>query len=102
MDRLKATRLALLDESRTIQSHSDKIANKSGPLYIKGLARAVLTPILMCVYPEKYAVYNRISEEGLNWLGRNTARPADTFGSGTRRSTRLATRSPTRSIGRSF
>ena len=80
MDRLRATLLVLLDESQPIQNRLDKIANKSGPLYIKGLGRAVLTPILMCVYPDKYAVHNRISEEGLNWLGRNTAKPTDSFG----------------------
>lgn len=80
MSRLKATLLVLLDESQPIQTRLDKIANKSGPLYIKGLGRAVLTPILMCVYPDKYAVYNRISEEGLNWLGRNPAKPTDSFG----------------------
>lgn len=80
MDRLKATLLVLLDESQPIKNRLDKIANKGGPLYIKGLGRAVLTPILMCVYPDKYAVYNRISEEGLGWLGRNTARPSESFG----------------------
>ncbi len=62
MDPLKATRLALLDELQTIQSHLDKIADKNGPLYIKGLVRAVLTSIPMCVCPEKCAVYNRILE----------------------------------------
>jgi hypothetical protein len=40
----------------------------------------VLTPILMCVYPDKYSVYNRISEEGLTWLGRNQAKATDSFG----------------------
>lgn len=80
MDRLKVTLLMLLDESQPIQSRLDRIVDKGGPLYIKGLGRAVLTPILMCVYPDKYAVYNQISEEGLNWLGRNTAKPTDSFG----------------------
>ena len=80
MDRLKARLLVLLDESKPIQDRLDEIADKSGSLYIRGLGRAVLTPILMCVYPDKYAVYNQISEEGLNWLGRNTARSSDSFG----------------------
>jgi hypothetical protein len=39
----------------------------------------VLTPILMCVYPEKYAVYNRISEAGLQMLGRNPVKASDSF-----------------------
>ena len=70
----------LLDEAQPIQSRLDKITDKSGPLYIKGLGRAVLTPILMCVYPDKYSVYNRISEEALTRLGRNTAKPTESFG----------------------
>lgn len=80
MDRLRAALLALLDESQPIQSRLDKITHKSDPLYIKGLGRAVLTPILMCVYPEKYAVYNRISDEGLTRLGLNKTKPNDSFG----------------------
>jgi hypothetical protein len=43
------------------------------------LGRAVLTPILMCVYPAKYSVYNRISDQGLDMLGRNTIRQSDPF-----------------------
>jgi Endonuclease NucS len=78
MERLKNALKVLLDESEPIQVRLDKITN--GPLYIKGLGRAVLTPILMCAYPDKYAVYNRISEEGLTVLGRNNAKATDTFG----------------------
>jgi hypothetical protein len=80
MDRLRAVLAVLLDESQTIQHRLDQITDKNGRLYVKGLGRAVLTPILMCVYPDKYAVYNRISEEGLNRLGRNSARGTDPFG----------------------
>jgi hypothetical protein len=80
MDRLRKALAALLDESQQIQNRLDKLTDKNGPLHLKGLGRAVLTPILMCVYPEKYAVYNRISEEGLNRLGRNRARDTDSFG----------------------
>lgn len=80
MDRLKTALKVLLDEAQPIQVRLDKITDKSGPLYIKGLGRAVLTPILMCVYPDKYAVYNRISEEGLTRLGRNKAKATDSFG----------------------
>jgi hypothetical protein len=80
MVRLKTVLTVLLDETQSIQDRLDKITDKSGPLYIKGLGRAVLTPILMCVYPDKYAVYNRKSEEGLTQLGRNTAKPTDSFG----------------------
>jgi hypothetical protein len=80
MDRLKAALTMLTDESRPIQDRLDKLTDKGGPLYIKGLGRAVLTPILMCVDPEKYAVYNRVSEEGLTRLGRNKAKSTESFG----------------------
>ena len=33
----------------------------------------------MCVYPDKYSVYNRISDEGLTKLGRNTIKESDSF-----------------------
>jgi hypothetical protein len=57
-----------------------EITDTNSDLYIKGLGRAVLTPILLCVYPGRYAVYNRISEEALNRLGRNLARNTNTLG----------------------
>jgi hypothetical protein len=80
MDRLRKALALLADESQPIQARLDKIRDKNGPIYIDGLGRAVLTPILMCVYPDKYAVYNRISEEALTRLGRNHAKKTDTFG----------------------
>lgn len=79
MDRLRTCLRILLDESEPIEKRLDKLLPKGKPSYIPGLGRAVLTPILMCVYPDKYAVYNRISEEGLNKLGRNTIRQLDAF-----------------------
>jgi len=80
MDQLRKTLTLLLDESQPIQTRLDKVRDKNGPMYIDGLGRAVLTPILMCTYPDKYAVYNRISEEALTRLGRNHAKKTDTFG----------------------
>jgi Endonuclease NucS len=79
MDRLRQCLELLLDESRPLEQRLDVIAPKGKPPYIKGLGRAVITPILMCVYPDKYAVYNRISDEGLTKLGRNTIRESDSF-----------------------
>jgi hypothetical protein len=80
MERLRKALAVLLDETKPIQDRLDRLMDKNGPLYVKGLGRAVLTPILMCVYPDKYAVYNRISEEGLTRLSRNMAKPTDGFG----------------------
>jgi hypothetical protein len=46
MDRLRTTLKLLLDEAQPIQVRLDKITDKNGTLYIRGLGRAVLTPIL--------------------------------------------------------
>lgn len=79
MPRLKTALSVLVDEKLPVRDRLDQIIDKSGPLYIRGLGRAVLTPILMCVYPTKYAVYNRISDEALRRLG-HEANPKDSFG----------------------
>jgi hypothetical protein len=79
MNRLRACLAILLDESRPMAVRLDLIMPKGKPRFIAGLGRAVLTPILMCVYPGKYSVYNRISDEALNMLGRNPIKDADPF-----------------------
>jgi hypothetical protein len=79
MERLRDCLKILLDESKPIESRLDRIIPKNDPPFIKGLSRAVLTPILMCVYPDKYAVYNRISDAGLEMLGRNPINASDSF-----------------------
>ncbi len=79
MNRLRDCLGILLDESKLIELRLDTIMPKGKPPFIAGLGRAVLTPILMCVYPDKYSVYNRISDEGLSMLGRNTIKDSDAF-----------------------
>lgn len=79
MDRLRECLAILLDESQAIEKRLDVIMPKGKPPYIAGLGRAVLTPILMCVYPDKYSVYNSVSDEGLEMLGRNAIRDSDAF-----------------------
>lgn len=79
MDRLRQCLGVLLDESKPIEQRLDVIAPKGEAHFIPGLGRAVLTPILMCVYPDEYAVYNRISFQGLEMLGRNKIKQSDPF-----------------------
>jgi hypothetical protein len=79
MDRLRECLHVLLDESKPLEQRLDEIVPKGKPPFIKGLGRAVITPILMCVYQDKYSVYNRISDEGLKQLGRSTIRESDSF-----------------------
>jgi hypothetical protein len=50
--KLRKALRTLLDETRPIQDRLDEITDKNAPLYMKGLSRAVLTPVLLCVYPE--------------------------------------------------
>jgi hypothetical protein len=79
MNRLRECLGIILDESKPIQQRLDIIMPKGKSPFIAGLGRAVLTPILMCVYPDKYSVYNRISDEGLSMLGRNRIKDSDAF-----------------------
>lgn len=64
MDKLRKALKILLDESQPLKERLDFLFSKNKP-YIRGLGRAVATPILMVVYPTKYGVYNGISEKGL-------------------------------------
>jgi hypothetical protein len=79
MSRLRYCLEILLDESKPIEQRFDVILPKNKPSFIPGLGRAVLTPILMCVYPDKYSVYNRISDQGLEMLNKNKIKPTDPF-----------------------
>src|ERR1035438_1540251 len=77
---LQACLKLLLDEDIPVENRLDQIIPKHGSPYIKGLNRSVITPILMCVYPEKYAVWNRRSDAGLTYLDLNRASSKDSFG----------------------
>jgi hypothetical protein len=70
----------LLNEDDRVEKRLDTIVPEDGPPLIKGLNRAILTPILMCVYPDRYAVYNRVSEGALIGLGLLRAKPKGSFG----------------------
>lgn len=59
----------LLDETKPLKERLDFLFPKNKPNYIKGLSRAIVTPILMVVYPDKYGVYNIRSAEGLKKVG---------------------------------
>lgn len=61
----------LLDEKILLQERFRSIFNIKGrgEYVIKGLGKAVLTPILLVVYPTKYGVWNSRSEDALKKLG---------------------------------
>ncbi len=65
MDKLRNALKILFDESKSLEERLSILRPQNRPPYIKGLGRAVLTPILLVTHPEKYAVYNFISGWGL-------------------------------------
>jgi len=69
MGKLKEALKVLLDETRSLKDRLDFLFPQNGNNLIKGLGRAIITPILMVVYPDKYGVYNNKSEEGLKTAG---------------------------------
>ena len=68
MLKLKKALATLLDESKPIQTRLDFLFPKGSENYIKGLGKAVVTPILLVVYPDKYGVWNQKSEAALKKL----------------------------------
>jgi len=69
MDKLRNALKILLDEGKPLKERLDFLFPKNKPNYIKGLGRAITTPILMFVYPTKYGVYNQKSAEGIKAAG---------------------------------
>jgi len=69
MQKLKKALATLLDESKPIKTRLDFLFPKGSENYIKGLGKAVVTPILLVVYPDKYGVWNQKSEAALKKLG---------------------------------
>lgn len=65
MDKLRGFLKLLLDENIPIKERLQKLFDKRGGYYIKGLGRAVVTPIMLLVYPDKYGVWNSRSEAAL-------------------------------------
>ncbi len=65
MGHLRSALRILLDETKPIEERLDTLFPANRPNYIKFLGRAVATPILLVVYPNKYSVYNRKVELSL-------------------------------------
>lgn len=68
MAKLKKALSILLDEKRKIKDRLDFLFPKKQQNYVVGLGKAVVTPILLVVYPEKYGVWNNRSEGALKKL----------------------------------
>jgi hypothetical protein len=59
----------LLDEKRPLADRLRQLRPKNSEPLVKGLARSVITPILLVVYPDKYGVLNQVSETGMKEIG---------------------------------
>ncbi|MFH1407892.1 MAG: endonuclease NucS domain-containing protein [Patescibacteria group bacterium] len=70
MEALKRCLRNLLDEKISIRERLGQVFNvkEHGRYVIKGLGKAVITPILLVVYPTKYGVWNTRSETALKKL----------------------------------
>ncbi|KKQ42299.1 MAG: hypothetical protein US60_C0020G0005 [Microgenomates group bacterium GW2011_GWC1_37_8] len=58
-----------LDEKQPINKRLNTEFIENGGLWIKGIGRAIITAILLVVYPNKYGVWNTKSEAALKKLG---------------------------------
>jgi len=79
MPKLRKALKILLNEKIDLKDRLDELFPKNKPNFIKGLGRAVITPILMVVYPDKYGVYNNISEDALQKLGLHPTLRGESF-----------------------
>jgi hypothetical protein len=71
----------LLDENIPIRERLNTEFIEDGGLWVKGMGRAVVTAILLVVYPEKYGVWNSKSEAALKKLKLYPKfSPGDNFG----------------------
>jgi hypothetical protein len=68
MARLREAIRILVDESQPLEKRLNVLYPPNKPNYIKGMGKAVATPILLVVYPDKYGVWNEPSQQGLKRL----------------------------------
>lgn len=68
MPKLRQALKILLDEGQPLKKRLDVLFPPNKPNYIKGMGKAIATPILLVVYPETYGVWNEPSQQGLKQL----------------------------------
>lgn len=69
MHQLRRCLGVLLDETRPIAERVDWVEPVSGTKPVPHLGKAVFTPILHVVYPDRYGVWNSIAESAMTRLG---------------------------------
>jgi len=68
MDRLREGLAILLDEAKPIRDRLNKLVPGRGPAFVPRLSKAVLTPILLICHPDRYGVWNQVSEGSMKAL----------------------------------
>jgi len=68
MNRLRQALTILLNEDRPVRDRLNELVPSTGPAYVPRLSKAVLTPILLICHPDRYGVWNQISEGALKTL----------------------------------
>jgi hypothetical protein len=69
MDELRKALIYLVDESIPLEKRLEKLRPKGGEPWIKGLSKAIITPILLISQPDKFGVWNGVSENGMKTVG---------------------------------
>jgi len=77
MGKLKAALRLLADESQPISTRLDKIRPPGREPMVKNLNRAVITAILLVLYPARYGMWNNVVEAGMVKLGLWPEMPPD-------------------------
>jgi len=68
MPKLRNAIAYLFDESEPISIRIDKLTSQQSDIYIPGINKAVLSPLLLIKYPDKYGVWNGKAEAALKTL----------------------------------
>jgi hypothetical protein len=68
MPRLRQALAILLDESRPIRDRLNELVPRSEAAFVPRLGKAVLSPILLISYPDRYGVWNQVSEAAMKRL----------------------------------
>lgn len=68
MKRLRTALAVLVDESRPIQIRLDEL-QPGGRAAVSGMGKAILTSILLVMYPDHYGVWNNTSQGAMEILG---------------------------------
>jgi len=68
MAALREALLHLVDENVSLKQRMNALRPKGKDPWIKGLSKAIITPILLIMYPDKYGVWNGTAESGMKTL----------------------------------